>query len=129
MGVKDKRRNLSQRMNRMGFITTDYDNDSIIFKSGETTFVLQLYENANDYYRLVLPNFYKVNEKEINRILEIINEANISYRCAKVLYVHGELWVSLEVFFDNEGHFLNKLIELLNLAKACALKVLEAING
>lgn len=128
MSVKDKRRSIKQKLQRVGFAPEDYNSDSIKFLSGETFFVLQLYENANDYYRLLLPNFYKVNNKFVDKILQIINFINCQYRCIKILYLHEELWVSAEIFFESEELFIKKLNDLIRISKASALEVLDSIN-
>lgn len=128
MSLKDKKKNLIQKLKAKNYAVENETVDSITFLSGRTYFLLQLYEGANDYYRLVLPNFYQIENLSEDKIFKAINEVNKTYRLVKVIYVNNSLWISIEVFFETEKMFLDKLDYLLGLSKTSALKVSEIIT-
>ena len=126
MSLKDKKKNLIQKLKAKNYAVENETVDSITFLSGRTYFLL--YEGANDYYRLVLPNFYQIENLSEDKIFKAINEVNKTYRLVKVIYVNNSLWISIEVFFETEKMFLDKLDYLLGLSKTSALKVSEIIT-
>lgn len=128
MSLKDKKRSLIEKMEAKG-INAKYDSeDRISFKSGDTFFLIQLYPDENEYYRILLPNFYKVSENELNLILKIINDANSKFRFVKTIYVNEALWISIESYFQNEISFINKLDYFIRLSKIAGSEILKKIN-
>jgi hypothetical protein len=128
MSLTDKKRNIFQKLLTINMYPSDEAEDRISFKSGETIFLLQLSKSENDYYRILLPNFYRVDKNDENRILSIINDVNSRYRLLKVIYVNNSLWVSIESYFETEKNFFTKLNYFIEVSKTCALEILRLVK-
>ena len=129
MSVLDKTRNLITKFEERNYFTKKDSEDRIIFKSGDTIYLLQLFEGDNDYYRILLPNFYNVKETEKTKVLKIINDANSKFRFVKTILINNTLWISIESYFSSEKDFLDKLEYFIQLSKITASEVLRTING
>lgn len=129
LSVLDKTRNLITKFEERNYFTKKDSEDRIIFKSGDTTYLLQLFEGDNDYYRILLPNFYNVKETEKTKVLKIINDANSKFRFVKTILINNTLWISIESYFSSEKNFLDKLEYFIQLSKITASEVLRTING
>lgn len=129
LSVLDKTRNLITKFEERNYFTKKDSEDRIIFKSGDTIYLLQLFEGDNDYYRILLPNFYNVKETEKTKVLKIINDANSKFRFVKTILINNTLWISIESYFSSEKDFLDKLEYFIQLSKITASEVLRTING
>lgn len=129
LSVLDKTRNLIMKFEERNYFTKKDSEDRIIFKSGDTIYLLQLFEGDNDYYRILLPNFYNVKETEKTKVLKIINDANSKFRFVKTILINNTLWISIESYFSSEKDFLDKLEYFIQLSKITASEVLRTING
>lgn len=129
LSVLDKTRNLITKFKERNYFTKKDSEDRIIFKSGDTIYLLQLFEGDNDYYRILLPNFYNVKETEKTKVLKIINDANSKFRFVKTILINNTLWISIESYFSSEKDFLDKLEYFIQLSKITASEVLRTING
>ena len=63
----------------------DNDND-VVFKYEGKTFLISIDEQDEQYFRLIFPNFWSVNDTtELSKALKVANDVNSSIKVATVI--------------------------------------------
>ena len=72
----------------------DNDND-VVFKYEGKTFLISIDEQDEQYFRLIFPNFWSVNDTtELSKALKVANDVNSSIKVATVIIRLVVYWLS-----------------------------------
>lgn len=84
-----------------------YDNDGdIVFKVEGLSYILFASEEDPEYFRLVLPFFWKIESpEERQRVLAAACRVNAEIKVVKVYPVEDNVWASVELLFDPADGF------------------------
>lgn len=84
-----------------------YDSDGdIVFKSEGLTYLLFASEDDEAYFRMSLPNFWKIeSEEERQRALAVACRVNAELKVVKIYPVEDNVWASVELLFDPPDGF------------------------
>ncbi|MCA9114274.1 MAG: hypothetical protein KDA79_04260 [Planctomycetaceae bacterium] len=83
------------------------DDGTIIFKKEGGTYLLPVPQivKDNNYFTLVYPGFWKVEDGDRTRALEAVNTATADTKVGKVYLVRGNAWATAEVFVAQPAQF------------------------
>ena len=99
----------------------DPDDGEITFKSEGLTYSYFPDENDDQYFRLMLPAIYDVNEDNKYEVLEAIDKTNYDIKVIKLYIVHNRsVWAALEILMDTTpemGDIVPRAIALLRHAR------------
>ena len=109
--------------------TVDSDGDVRFTREGRTYFI-QVVANDPGFFRVVLPNFMKIDgDSQRSKALAAADAANSKSKVAKVFTVRDNVWASVEIYTkapeDFKGVFRRTLSGLDNGAFNFAMKVRE----
>ncbi len=83
----------------------DTDGD-VKFKREGKTYFLQVSEKDPEFFRLVFPNFWKIEDtQERAKVLSAADSANAATKCFKVFTVKDNVWASIEAFLPKLEDF------------------------
>ncbi len=78
--------------------TIDSDGD-VIFKSEGRTYAILIDERDEDFFRIVFPNFWPIeNSQERQKVEQAALQATAETKVAKVFPVRENVWASIEMF-------------------------------
>ncbi|MEL6348626.1 MAG: hypothetical protein AAFV53_36315, partial [Myxococcota bacterium] len=102
-----------------GYIPQVDGDGDVVFKKEGTTFFIDIAENDPEYFRIVCPNFWSIdNEEERARALHSSSRATARGKVAKVFLVRDNTWASVEQFVaqpeDFKGIFDRSMSALQN---------------
>lgn len=79
----------------------DPEDGEITFKSEGLTYSFFPDEDDDQYFRLMLPAIYNVDEDNKYEVLEAIDKTNFSIKVAKLYIVHERsVWAAFEILAD-----------------------------
>ena len=93
----------------------DEDGD-IRFKYQGKTFFCTADKNDSQYFRIILPNLYDVENNRV-KVLEAINTVTRDMKVLKAYLVEDSLWLSIEMFVDSSPEaedFMERCLNILN---------------
>ena len=83
----------------------DSDGD-VVFKHESKTYFVAVREDDPDYFTIVLPNFWEIeNERERLQVLIAADEANAKSKVAKVFIIKDNTWAAIELFLSEPEGF------------------------
>lgn len=84
-----------------------YDNDGdIVFKVEGLSYLLFASEDDEEYFRLALPFFWKIeSSEERQRVLAAASRVNAEIKVVKVYPVEDNVWASVELLFNPADGF------------------------
>ncbi len=97
-----------------------YDADGdIVFKVEGMSYVLFPSEDDDEYFRLSLPNFWKIeSDEERQRALVAACRVNAEIKVVKVYPVADNVWASVEMLFDPPDAFKPVFSRALRVIRA-----------
>jgi hypothetical protein len=113
-----------------GFIPkVDYDND-IVFKYEGKTFLINIDERDEQYFRLILPNFWSIDDTtEMSKALKVANDVNTSTKVATIIIVRDHVWAVAEMFIDGTPEIDDFFKRTLDLVKLAADRFSKGMQG
>ena len=107
----------------------DPEDGEITFKSEGLTYSYFPDENDDQYFRLMLPAIYDVNEDNKYEVLEAIDKTNFNIKVIKLYTVHDRsVWAALEILMDTTpemNEIVPRAITLLRHARTDLYQNLE----
>lgn len=107
----------------------DPDDGEITFKCEGLTYSYFPDDNDQQYFRLMLPAIYDVNEDNKYEVLEAINKVNYDIKVIKLYVVHERsVWAALEILMDTTPEMediVPRAISLLRHARRVFYEALE----
>ena len=104
----------------------------ITFKCEGLTYSYFPDENDDQYFRLMLPAIYDVNEDNRYEVLEAINKVNFDIKVIKLYIVHDRsVWAALEILMDTTpemSDIVPRAISLLRHSRQAFYHALEEGN-
>jgi len=83
----------------------DSDGDVVFKKEGRTYFIA-VRESDLEYFTIVLPNFWEIeNERERLQVLISADAANAKSKVAKVFTIKDNTWAAIEMFVNDPKDF------------------------
>lgn len=80
--------------------------EGVVFKAEGKTYVIMVDENDEQFFRLVFPNFWSIdNDKERAKVTAAANQATAATKVAKVFPVENNTWGTIELFVASPDHF------------------------
>jgi hypothetical protein len=106
------------------------NNDDIIFKFEGQTYIISIDSNDDNYFRLILPNFWEVeNDKDMNHALRVCNEVNSSIKGANTIIVNNNVWATAECFTENNPNPNDFFIRTLRTVKDASKRYTKKMLG
>ena len=107
----------------------DKDGD-VRLKCEGLTFYIELLEDDETYYRLVLPNFWSIDtEEERGRAIIAANSVADRIKAAKVIMVRDDMWATLEGFYPSVDRYLPVIARCIKATRAAAMRFGEEMMG
>lgn len=89
-----------------GYVPHYDDDGDILFKSEGLTFLVFASEDDEEYFRLALPFFWKIDDAdERNRVLAAASRVNAEIKVVKIFTVGDNTWASVELLFGSSEEF------------------------
>lgn len=74
----------------------------LVFKSEGKTYLILIDEDDPNFFQLVFPNFWSVdNEEERHKVLVAANAVNSGIKCVKIQIVRDSVWAVAELFVSS----------------------------
>lgn len=85
----------------------DLDDDGDVkFKREGKTYFIQINEQDPEFFRIVFPNFWKIeDEGERLKAFRAAEWANRKTKCCKVFMMQNNMWASIEAFLPKPDDF------------------------
>ncbi len=85
--------------------TIDSDGD-VQFEYNERTYFLEVNEEDQEFFRLVLPNIWPIESiKEGLEVVQACDVVNRSMKCTKAYVTNDNVWVAVELFIERPDDF------------------------
>jgi hypothetical protein len=105
MSKKDRIQFYSDFLRKEGYAPEIDKEGDIIFKCEGRTYYIILSEEDAEYFQLVFPNFWSIeNETERARAEKAAASASVETKVAKVFLVRDNTWATLELFCADPDH-------------------------
>ena len=109
--------------------SVDPNDGEITFKCEGLTYSYLPDDNDEQFFRLMLPAIYDVNEDNKFAVLEAIDKTNFEIKVVKLYTVHDRsVWVSLEILLDSTPELKDivpRAISMLRHGRQVFYKYLE----
>lgn len=107
------------------------DNDGdVVFKYQGLTFVLFASENDQEFFRMGLPNFWRIeSEDERQQALAAAAVVNAKLKVVKIFPVKDNLWASAEMFIDPIESFTKIFDRTLQLLRTSVFEFKAVMLG
>ena len=103
------------------------EEDYICFKNEGFSMYISLDERDPMYLRVVLPNFFNIDEQDSNRIHILINQLNIQYKFG-CLAINNNMISSFADIYINEERPGSFLLRMINITKDIANDFSTEVN-
>lgn len=100
----------------------DENDGEITFKCEGLTYSFMPDDNDDQYFRLMMPGIYDINDDNEYEVLKALNETNASMKVVK-LYTMGEdddrdVWVAFEILADSTPELKDFVPRAISLLRA-----------
>lgn len=94
----------------------DLDDDGDVrFKREGKTYFIQVNEEDPEFFRLVFPNFWKIeDEADLLKVLRAADWANRKTKSCKVFMMQDNMWATIEAFLPKSDDFKPILMRCLS---------------
>ncbi|MCU7805451.1 MAG: hypothetical protein KZQ96_19845 [Candidatus Thiodiazotropha sp. (ex Lucinoma borealis)] len=82
------------------------DSGLISFNSDGMNYFVLIDENDDQFFRLVVPNFWSIDNEDVRRMVQAAgDDSSASTKVAKIFTVDDNVWAAYESFFSTPEHF------------------------
>jgi hypothetical protein len=113
-----------------GYVPTIDNDGDILFKAEGRSYFVILDENDEQFYRLVFPNFWSIDDDvERERVIRAASVATAKTKVAKVFPVKDDTWASIELFLSSPEQFNSVFARSLSALQSAVRTFRETMQG
>lgn len=116
-------------LHRLGFQLTEYPDFGYVFRYEGLNVFLYFDGDDNEFIRMTLPCIFEGNDDNRIFLLDLVNEANIKLRYAKIVLRDNEVWVHFETDIYSEPEMEQILQHGILSLQAAHLYFGRLVNG
>lgn len=112
-----------------GYVPKLDDDGDIVFKAEGLTLIVFAAEDDQEYFRIVVPNFWSIdNEEERARATHAANRVTAQMKVGKIQLVNDNVWSSVELLIDPIENFDRVFKRSLRILTAAMGEFREAMQ-
>lgn len=113
-----------------GYVPRIDEDGDVVFKAEGVTYILFGAEDDPDYFRLAVPNFWRIgDDDERLRVLVAAAAITAQMKVAKVQVLRDSVWVSVEMFVSPIENFTRVFPRSLRMLQATMREFREAMEA
>ena len=85
------------KKNNIGYKQTE---EGLVFEYQNGAFVISENSNDKEYFQLIMPNIFEMNDDNWGKVVVAIMAINKEYKCVKSFLVNKDVWLSTEILLD-----------------------------
>jgi Putative bacterial sensory transduction regulator len=100
----------------------------VVFKFEGKTFYISIHEKDEQYFRLIMPNFWSIDhEAEMIKALRVCNDINTELKVGKVSIIRDNVMATAEMFIEENPILDQFFMRTLNVVKTAADRFSKAM--
>ncbi len=103
--------------------------EGVVFKAEGKTYVIMVDENDEQFFRLVFPNFWSIdNDKERVKVVAASSQATAATKVAKIFPVENNTWGTIELFVASPDAFKGVFTRSMGALQAAVQNFVQAMK-
>ncbi len=103
--------------------------EGVVFKAEGKTYVIMVDENDEQFFRLVFPNFWSIdNDKERVKVVAASAQATAATKVAKIFPVENNTWGTIELFVASPDAFKGVFTRSMGALQAAVQNFVQAMK-
>lgn len=111
-----------------GFCPEVEDNGNIYFKFQMRNFLYINNDEDNDFFQLLMPAIYEINEDNRDVALEAANKVNSGMKVAKASVINDNVWLFFEILLDQSPAIEDIFPRALEILQAAQQRFYQEIG-
>lgn len=129
MDVESRREVIMEYLREEGYVPKIDDDGDVMFKCEGRTYYVILDASDEQFYRLVFPNFWSIDDDaERSGVVAAAQAATAKTKVAKVFPVKDDTWASIELFLPNPESFTQVFSRSMSALRAVVQSFRDAME-